>query len=194
MDASYAAQAPFYYYNQDPRINGHFSSHPQQNQYQGAVMYYPEHMVPFQQGFPQHATIHNPTGTSQYPAQYQQMPQGMPRAMITPVASPQPFQPQQRATVYMGKPAMQLFSIDTECGPSTPPLSISGSAVNSPPSAYLPTPIGGVPVMRQLSNGIRQTCEGEFFGEHLPVVKRESRPLTPGKLTPLILIDSLLVE
>jgi len=101
--------------------------------------------------------------------------------MITPVASPQPLQPQQRATVYMGKPAMQLFPIDTECGPSTPPLSVSGSAVNSPPSAYLPTPIGGIPVMRQLSNSTRQACEGEVFGECLPVVKTQSPPLTPGK-------------
>ncbi|KAE9980420.1 hypothetical protein BLS_008752 [Venturia inaequalis] len=68
-------------------------------------------------------------------SQYQQ-------PLMTPVHSPQPMY--QKPQIVLQQESPYLFSLDTDCyAPSTPPLSISGSAGSSPPSTtgILPTPV-----------------------------------------------------
>ena len=105
------------------------------------------------------------------------------------VASPQPMH-QKAAFLYQhdGQP----LTLDTECGtpdvhlyPSTPPLSVSGSTVSSPPSTcgLLPTPLTGHMFALENIEGVKQGCEGDVQSEILAGgewTRSCSPPLTPG--------------
>lgn len=108
--------------------------------------------------------------------------------MVT-MASPQPMQ-QKAAFLYQhnGLP----LTLDTECGtpdvhiyPSTPPLSVSGSSVSSPPSScgLLPTPVTGPFFALENIEGVKEGCESDVQTEILSGgewTRCCSPPLTPG--------------
>ena len=110
--------------------------------------------------------------------------------IVTPMASPRPLQ-QKPAFLYQhdGLP----LSVDTECGtpdvyvyPSTPPLSVSGSTISSPPSTcgILPTPTTGTFFTLENIEGVKEGCEGDVQSEILAGgdwTRSCSPPLTPGK-------------
>ncbi|KAL8912434.1 MAG: hypothetical protein Q9171_002527 [Xanthocarpia ochracea] len=111
----------------------------------------------------------------------------------TPVASPRPLH--QRPPFLYNNDGLPL-SLNTECStpdlyvyPSTPPLSVSASTVNSPPSTcgILPTPVtGGWPPMENLQ-GVKEGCEGEVQTEILAGgdwTRCGSPPLTPVFINP----------
>jgi hypothetical protein len=113
------------------------------------------------------------------PPQRQNIAQAMytPR-LITPAASPYGVPHRQGYFVEQhSSPAM--FPMDGEYGPSTPPLSASGSAASSPPSNFsmLPTPVNG-----QYLEGLDMKYE-VFPGMHNngQTWDRQSPPLSPGK-------------
>jgi len=129
----------FFYYNPDPqdtRQSGHFV--PQHYQYQ--------HQQHLQHQLPVHMGLVKQQLPPQYifcPPHNQAMASTMytPR-LLTPVASPYGIQGRQSYFVEQhSSPAM--FAMDPELGPSTPPLSASGSSTSSPPANFsmLPTPV-----------------------------------------------------
>ncbi|KAL8773200.1 MAG: hypothetical protein Q9209_001876 [Squamulea sp. 1 TL-2023] len=105
----------------------------------------------------------------------------------TSVASPRPLH--QRPTFLYNNHG--LPSLDTECStpdvfvyPSTPPLSVSASTVNSPPSTcgVLPTPVFGAQLPVENLEGVKEGCEGEVQSEILAGgdwTRCGSPPLTP---------------
>jgi hypothetical protein len=113
---------------------------------------------------------------------------------MTIMASPQPTQ-QKAAFLYQhnGLP----LTLDTECGtpdvhiyPSTPPLSVSGSSVSSPPSSCgpVPTPLSGPFFALENIEGVKEGCEGDVQSEILAGgewTRCCSPPLTPGMFIPL---------
>ena len=106
------------------------------------------------------------------------------------LASPRPLQ---QKPAFLVQPDSQRLSLNTECGtpdvyvyPSTPPLSVSGSAISSPPSTcgVLPTPVGGPFFALDNLEGVKEGCEGEVQSEILAGgdwTRCCSPPLTPGK-------------
>lgn len=176
----YGGPAPFFHYHpdapQDTRQQGHFAPQPQ--------MPYVHH-----EGYPHHEQmipIYHPQMQYQKPQQFHQLPMFHSQPLMTPVASPQPIQ--QKPTVLVQQESPFLFPLDTDCyaAPSTPPLSSSGSAVSSPPSAcdILPTPIGGFPINANGIQGVKQGCEGEVFTEILASAEftgPASPAMTPGE-------------
>lgn len=105
------------------------------------------------------------------------------------MASPQPMQ--QKAAFLYQQNGLPL-TLDTECGapdvhiyPSTPPLSVSGSSVSSPPSScgLLPTPVAGPFFALENIEGVKEGCEGDVQSEILAGgewTRCCSPPLTPG--------------
>ncbi|KAI9671540.1 MAG: hypothetical protein M1817_003592 [Caeruleum heppii] len=93
----------------------------------------------------------------------------------TPMISPQPSL--QKPAPLLQDNVSPLLVLDTECGsadgylfPSTPALSASGSAVNSPPSTcgVLPTPVSGnVFFGLEALEGVKEGCESEVQSENL---------------------------
>lgn len=168
---------PFFYYNPEPqsehRQHGHFSPHPQ---YSGPINFYPELIKPMSHQY-SHAQ------QQQYPVRSPPIiySNGMyPQSMLTPLASPQPVY--HRPTVLIDRQSSSLYQLNTDCNPSTPPLSAAGSARNSPPSACLPTPANATFAVPQAFSGIKKGCEGEVFTEILSTNdwRSPSPPLTPG--------------
>lgn len=104
-------------------------------------------------------------------AQYhQQVPMYAPQPMMTPVASPQPRM--QKPTILVQQDSPYLHPLDTDIhAPSTPPLSTSGSVVNSPPSTcdILPTPVhSGFPHLKiDTVEGVKPGCEAHVDTEIL---------------------------
>ncbi|KAI4105032.1 MAG: hypothetical protein LQ339_003649 [Xanthoria mediterranea] len=106
----------------------------------------------------------------------------------TPVASPRPLQ--QRPAFLHSNDGLSL-SLNTECStpdlfvyPSTPPLSVSASTVNSPPSTceILPTPVSAGRLPMDNLEGVKEGCEGEVQTEILAGgdwTRCGSPPLTP---------------
>ncbi|KAL8787792.1 MAG: hypothetical protein Q9213_001979 [Squamulea squamosa] len=104
------------------------------------------------------------------------------------MASPRPLQ-QRPAFLYNNH---GLPSLDTECStpdvyvyPSTPPLSVSTSTVNSPPSTcgVLPTPVFGAQLPVENLEGVKEGCQGEVQSEILAGgdwTRCGSPPLTPA--------------
>ena len=185
-------QSPFFYYNPEPghREHGHFSSHPnaaqdgiQMQQYQQQM--YQQEMI--MRGQSQMIyTRPSSSGSHLYLPAKPSLPT---QPIITPMASPRPLQ-QKPAFLYQ-QDCLPL-SLDTECGtpdlcvyPSTPPLSVSGSAISSPPSTcgILPTPTTGAFFTLENIEGVKEGCEGDVQSEILAGgdwTRSCSPPLTPG--------------
>lgn len=110
---------------------------------------------------------------------------------IVPIISPRPIYHKPATIFAEGRP----LAVDTQCFendgyvyPATPPLSVSGSAISSPPmhSAILPTPTNAV-FFGENIEGVKQGCEGEVKYEILAGedwARAGSPPLTPGKFFP----------
>ena len=105
--------------------------------------------------------------------------------------SPRPLQ---QKPAFMFQSEGQRLSLNTECStpdvyiyPSTPPLSVSGSATSSPPSTcgILHTPLAGPFFALENMEGVKEGCEEEVQSEILAGgdwTRCFSPPLTPGKL------------
>ncbi|MCJ1319196.1 hypothetical protein MMC15_004531 [Xylographa vitiligo] len=181
------AQPSFYYYN--PEQHGHFSQQPgtipsgNQLQHFQQQMYSPEMMMQSHL----HMQQRGPSVDSQM---YMQPPSYQIQAAMTPMASPRPlFQ----KPLFLFQGDSRSLSLDTECGindgymyPSTPPLSISGSAISSPPMScgILPTPIHSTFFNTENIEGVKEGCEGDVKSEILAGgdwTRCGSPPLTPGE-------------
>ena len=178
------AQPSFYYYN--PEQHGHFSQHPsimvpgQQMHYQ-QQMFSPEMMM--------HQQLQMQARAVSESHMYMQ-PNPFPmQSTMTPRASPRPIY---HKPLFLFQEEGHSLSLDTDCGindgyvyPSTPPLSISGSAISSPPMScgILPTPVSSTFFSTENIEGVKEGCEGEVKSEILAGgdwTRCGSPPLTPG--------------
>ena len=164
MDSTYngpatppAGQSHFFYYNPDPkaynRQHGHFSPHPNGQTTPLSATFNSTlprsilHDALYSR--PQSAaglTTAAPAG----PLHRSLPPRSAynPEAVLTPLASPRPLYHKPAVLVHPSHESPYLLPIDPDCTdasfvPSTPPLSCSGSAISSPPSAsdYVQTPL-----------------------------------------------------
>lgn len=180
----------FYYnpdFNADHRQHGHFSPHPT------AV----QDDVQFQQQGYQQDVIHGQNQrmysrrlSSGSPIYLPSKPPHAIQPKFIPMASPRPLH--QRPS-FLGQEEGQHLSLDTDCSapdvyvyPSTPPLSVSGSSISSPPStcSVLPTPVSGPLFTLENLEGVKEGCEGDVKSEILAGgdwTRSCSPPLTPGK-------------
>lgn len=200
MDSSHAVPAPrglgpspFFYHNPE---SGHFSQHPSAGRDGALAQQYHQQMY--------HADVmvhgHSQVGYARPPSSGSPVYLAPKTAMAlqaynTPVASPQPMH--QRPTFLYHNECLPL-SLNTECGtpdlyvsPSTPPLSVSASTVNSPPSTcgVLPTPVYGSGLSLECLQGVKEGCEGEVQTEILAGgdwTLCGSPPLTPGMKRPFL--------
>ena len=187
-------QSPFFYYNpessSDHRQHGHFSSYPNST-------YHSAHLQGFQQPVyhpdmtmqPQRHGMHSRPTTSDSQV-YVQSANAFPlHTNAMSMASPRP--------TYLKSPFTyqhdgQPLSLNTErpmadlyMYPSTPPLSVSGSALNSPPSScgILQTPLSSTFFGIENIEGVKEGCEGDVQSEILAGGdwnRCGSPPLTPG--------------
>ena len=168
------AAPPFFYYNPeqnaDPRQQGLFTPHP-------STILSAHQMQRFQQPmYVQDLVGHHESHMIERPASSQLYMQAQfpSPAVSVPghghLISPRPL---------CHKPAAifteRSLSLDTDCSegdghmyPATPPLSISGSTISSPPmsSGILPTPTGPVFFSENIE-GVKQGCEVEVKSEIL---------------------------
>ena len=184
------AQSPFFYYNPDPspqtRQHGHFTPHP--HAYPVAVLpSSPEHMMAYHQQMYQ-----RPHSAGAAPMHYQQVPQYVSHAMLTPAASPRAQH--HKPTILLQQDHCGLLPLNTEYFPATPTLSASGSfsSVDSPPSTcdVLPTPVNGVffpkPIYPTGFHAVKEGCQDEVFNEVLAAGDWTTRPGSPP-MTPVFL-------
>lgn len=183
-------QSPFFYYNPEisteHRQHGLFSSQPNPTSDPSQMQLFQQHM--YQQEMMMQEQSH-----MMYAGSQGYLPPKSAFAMhssMAPMASPRPVQ-QKAAFLYQhdGLP----LTLDTECGtpdvhlyPSTPPLSVSGSTISSPPSTcgLLPTPATGACYGLENIEGVKEGCEGDVQSEILAGgewTRCCSPPLTPGK-------------
>ena len=177
------SQPAFFYYNPEPtpehRQHGHFSQHPSAGHGDAQMQRY--HQQYFNPGMMIHGQQH---------MMYPQVPVPSPHLHQKPVlVSPRPIQQKAGFLTSSEQPSL---SLDTECStpdlcvyPSTPPLSVSGSASSSPPStcAILPTPVTGSYMGTAIIEGVKEGCEGDVKNEILAggdIFRPCSPPLTPG--------------
>lgn len=111
------------------------------------------------------------------------------QANMTPIASPRPMYHKPTMLFTEGR----ALAVDTQglendgyAYPATPPLSISGSTISSPPmsSGVLPTPTNAVFFGGENIEGVKEGCEGEVQSEILAGedwARLGSPPLTPGE-------------
>ncbi|KAI9750427.1 MAG: hypothetical protein M4579_006482 [Chaenotheca gracillima] len=196
MEQTYAAptsqavgQSPFFYYTPDPnadhRQHGHFSPHPN-----GVST---SQMAPVTT-LPSNGGTSRPSSSSSQGQLRNKSALNAVRSSMTPVASPQPMY--QKPTILIQEESSRFLALDTDCVgsemsffPSTPPLSSSGSAINSPPSTcgVLPTPINGnVFFGLEALDGVKHGCESEVQSENLAGdwARMGSPPLTPVFIHP----------
>jgi hypothetical protein len=198
MDSSYShpqamGQSPFFYYNPDPkpdnRQHGHFSQHP--NNVQVQVPMYHQHM----QQMPSTPIYSRPNSACSQPPMQQQIFNAQFHASMTPMASPRPMY--QKPTILIQDHTPRLM-IEPDCHdgdmyyyPSTPPLSASGSVINSPSSCdILPTPMN---TMFFGFEGVKEGCEGEVQSENLAGgewARCGSPPMTPVFIQPNSLMSN----
>jgi hypothetical protein len=194
MDSAYQhaqamAQSPFFYYNPDPksetRQHGHFTPHPH-------VQSQPflQHVPPV----PSTPIYSRPTSSCSQPPVPVQIFNATMQLANAPVASPRPLP--QKPTILVqehsgGVPySLEATDADMYFYPSTPPLSTSGSTVNSP-SSYdmLQTPLDEIPFCgAEYFNCIKDGRQAEVQSENLAALNwmnRGSPPFTPGKLRAL---------
>lgn len=174
-------QSPFFYYNPEP---GHFTPHPRPDSDGPHMQYYQQQMYAAE--FMPHAhtqmLLAQPSSSGS-PAFLPSKPAMAFQNYNTPVVSPRPLYQRPVNPCHDGLPAL-----DTELYPypSTPPLSVSASTVNSPPSTcgILPTPVSDDRLPLENLEGVKEGCEGEVKSEILAGgdwARCGSPPLTPGR-------------
>ena len=182
-------QPAFFYYNPEPTPEhgqyGHFSQHPCAGHSDAQAQTY------YQQSYsPNFRTI------GQQHTMYPQLPATTPPLHQKPILiSPKPNQQKPGLLTESEHPPLAL---NTECStldlygyPSTPPLSVSGSPSNSPPSVcdILPTPTTGSYMGSGVIEGVKEGCEGDVKNEILAggdIFRPCSPPLTPGTCRTLL--------
>lgn len=177
MDSAYhhqaMAQSPFFYYNPDPkpdnRQHGHFSTHPnvQMPMYHQQVHTLPSTPI-----------YSRPTSSCSQPPMPMQMYSNAYHGSMTPMASPRPMY--QKPTILIQEHSSESTEGDMYYYPSTPPLSASGSVMNSPSSCdVLQTPMN-----TSFFNfeGVKEGCQVEVQSENLAGewARCGSPPMTPG--------------
>ena len=191
-----SGQSSFFYYNPetntDHRQHGLFTTHPNapvddlQAQRCQQSMYSQEGLL---QGQPPMMYPQSSSSDAQclVPSQAVHTMQAANMHMMSP-------RPLHQKPTFMYHSDGPRLSVNTECGtpdvfvyPSTPPLSVSGSAISSPPSTcgVLPTPVTGPFFALENIEGVKEGCEGEVQSEILAGgdwTRCCSPPLTPGKL------------
>ncbi|KAL8781329.1 MAG: hypothetical protein Q9194_000420 [Teloschistes cf. exilis] len=186
-------QSPFFYYNPEP---GHFTPHPRPDSDGPHMQYYQQQMYAAE--FMPHAhsqmLLARPTSSGS-PTYLPSKPALTFQNYNTPVASPRPLYQRPANSCHDGLPAL-----DTELfpHPSTPPLSVSASTVNSPPSTcgILPTPVSSDRLPLENMEGVKEGCEGEVKSEILAGgdwARCGSPPLTPAaarQYSDLLSLDS----
>lgn len=183
--ATMMAQSPFFYYNpdttKDTKQQGHFTAQPQCSQYTQQQEQFQENVPVFNSSFLQQQGPTSSESQIQFPLKHAYVSQ----PLLTPVASP--HFPYHKAAVLYQQDSPYLYPIDTDCSdirlaPATPPLSSSGSAINSPPSTceHLLTPVTGSPYMGA-TEAVKEGHEEEVFNEILAAGEwtAASPPLTP---------------
>lgn len=180
--------SPFFYYNHEPtadhRQHGYFSPHPVHSAPHHPLQRFPaaEMTMPPPRPMPEPLASHAPVFLSSL-----SMPSvGAPLAMVSP-----PLYPKSN---YWAHDSPSL-SLDTERGhadgfggyPSTPPLSIAGSTISSPPMScgLLPTPVHRAFFANENMEGVKEGCEGDVKSEILAGgdwTRCGTPPLTPGTL------------
>lgn len=180
-------QSPFFYYNPEP---GHFSQRPSADCEGYPMQHFPQHMYHADMmalGHPQ--MMYGRQASSASPVYLPPKTAMALQSFNTPVASPRPLH--QRPAFLHNNDGLSL-SLNTECStpdlfvyPSTPPLSVSASTVNSPPSTcgILPTPVSAGRLPIDNLEGVKEGCEGEVQTEILAGgdwTRCGSPPLTPG--------------
>jgi len=177
------AQSSFYYYN--PEQHGQFSQHPSTVALSQQMHRYPQQI--YSPGIMMHQPLQmqNSSESTMY---IQPIPFPM-QTVMTPRASPRPLY---QKPFFLFEEDGQSLSLDTECGindgysyPATPPLSISGSVISSPPMScgILPTPVSSTFFGMENIEGVKEGCEGEVKSEILAGgdwTRCGSPPLTPG--------------
>ncbi|KAI9796043.1 MAG: hypothetical protein M1833_006551 [Piccolia ochrophora] len=142
-------QAPFFYYNPDPkadhRQHGHFSPHPTGSSLNAQVQQIQQHLHRVDTG------AHNrPCSSASQSSGSGHSAFGPIQTSMATIATPRPTS--QKPTILVQQDSPRLRPIDTDCGgpdlflfPSTPPLSTSGSVISTPPTTcgVLPTPVNG---------------------------------------------------
>ncbi|KAL9127332.1 MAG: hypothetical protein Q9217_003771 [Psora testacea] len=160
-------QPSFFYYNPDSntehRQHGHFLQYPSATLGEAHIQkyahqfYHPGMIVQGQQ----------PMMYPQIPIQSPQLHQHA--VMVSP-------RPMQQKPALLGSSGGQSLSLNTDCNtpdlcvyPSTPPLSVSGSATSSPPSTcgVLSTPTTGPYLNLGNIEGVKEGCEGDVKSEIL---------------------------
>ncbi|KAL8695437.1 MAG: hypothetical protein Q9218_000015 [Villophora microphyllina] len=177
-------QSPFFYYNPEP---GHFSPHPRQDCDGSQMQYYQQQMYAAELMPHGHSQmLYARPSSSGSPVYLPTKPTMAFQHYNTPVASPRPLYQRPAYLCHDGLPAL-----DTEmyAYPSTPPLSVSASTVNSPPSTcgILPTPIPGDRFPLENLEGVKQGCEGDVKSEILAGgdwARCGSPPMTPVFINP----------
>jgi hypothetical protein len=114
---------------------------------------------------------------------------------MTPMASPRPMYQKPTILIQDHTPRLMIESElnenDMYYYPSTPPLSASGSVMNSPASHdVLQTPMNTVFYGLEGFEGVKEGCEGEVQSENLAGgdwARCGSPPMTPGKFEVAIL-------
>jgi len=190
------AQSSFYYYN--PEQHGQFSQHPSAVTPRQQMHHYPQHI--YSPGIMMHQPLQMqaPPNSSESTMYIQSTPFQVQTAM-TPRASPRPLY---QKPLFLFQEDGQTLSLDTDCGindgysyPSTPPLSISGSAISSPPSGLLPTPVSSTFFNTENIEGVKEGCEGEVKSEILAGgdwTRCGSPPLTPGTFACTLIFHHIL--
>ena len=183
------AQASFFYYNPEmsaeSRQHALFTPHP-------SVPLPSAQIYQFQQPMCGQEVVASQTMMNGRPSSagsQNLMPSALPmQTAMTPIVSPRPTHQKPAMLFTEGRP----LAVDTQCldedgyvYPATPPLSISGSNVSSPPmsSGVLPTPTYPV-FFGENIEGVKEGCEGDVKSEILAGedwARLGSPPLTPGK-------------
>ncbi|KAL3423739.1 zinc finger protein msn2 4 [Phlyctema vagabunda] len=191
MDSSYqyaqvmGQPSPFFYYNPDPkpdnRQHGHFSQQPSVP----VQVHYQQYQT--MQPMPSTPVYSRPNSSSSQP----QMPvynQGYQMSM-TPMASPRPIY--QKPTILVQD---QCSEAEMYYYPATPPLSASGSAINSPSACdMLQTPMNNTFFGLGGFEGVKEGCEGEVQSENLAGnewARCGSPPMTPVFIHPTSLMSN----
>ncbi|CAD0091979.1 unnamed protein product [Aureobasidium vineae] len=143
-------QSPMYYYTPQKQQHIHYNSHMA-----------PQNMDYFSQPVSSHVLYSQRSSPL-----YQQQPQYISQAMLTPAASPRPQH--QKPTIMLQQEMHNMnMSFDSDCyGPATPTLSATSfNSADSPQSNYhmMPTPANELHM--NPFDGLKQNCEDDMFGE-----------------------------
>ena len=199
MNSQTMAQSPFFYYNPeqsaDHRQHGLFSPHP--NTVVSSYRRQPQPQILPQEVMNQQASRMHERPSSSDSHMYMAAPFPL-QSSMTPIASPRPMYQKPTMIFTEGRQFAldgERDNIDGYMYPATPPLSISGSTISSPPmsSGILPTPTGAVFFAENIE-GVKEGCESEVKSEILAGgdwARCGSPPLTPGMSSLILFLARL---